>query len=296
MMLEQPLSDIRNMRLLSRKDIERISTQSVRNIYVGQDLTLCKMLTKYKIYLDGRDAGVVPNILMDGFWESWITKFIVKQVSPGSICIDAGANFGYYSLLLAELSGRNGTTLAIEPNAYLCKLLAMTANINEFSFGIINKAASDVAGKTTLSVPEHLWGSGTIMSSTPIFGSGRKESVLTDTLDNIVKSRDLTRVDFIKMDCEGAEPNIFAGMQEILANNPQLKMVMEYSPFLYSEPRQFTEFLFQRFEVGEITGDSTSHTIAENEIERLLGLRDHIDLFLSPKPEPPIITDSEIPA
>ena len=283
-MMFQPLAQIKAMAYMNRQDIEKMSTAAVRNVYLGNDLTLCRMLTKYKIYLDGRDAAVVPNILMDGFWESWITKFIVKTVEPGSYCIDAGANFGYYSLLLADLAGRQGKTIAIEPNAYLCKLLEMTCNVNEFSFQIINMAAADEAGETTLSIPDHLWGSATIISKVPAFGFGKKETVKTDSLDNMVKEANFPRVDFIKMDCEGAEPLIFSGMHNILIQNPSLKMVMEYSPFLYNDPAEFTEFLFKRFEVGEITGDSTARIFTVEDTAYLLNLKDHVDIYLGPKP------------
>jgi len=225
----------------------------------------------------------VPNIMMDGYWESWITKFIAKTVQPGDYCVDAGANFGYYSLLIANLAGREGKTIAIEPNAYLCKLLAMTNNVNEFGFKIINMAASNSTGETILSVPDHLWGSATIVTKAELPGDNKKEVVKTDMLDNMVVDAGFPRVDFIKMDCEGAEPIIMQGMEKILAQNPQLKMVMEYSPYLYLDATRFTEFLFERFAVGEIHGDSNVHFFSEADIPRLLNIPDHIDLYLGPK-------------
>ena len=282
-MLEKPLAEIKNMVFLSRQDIEMISTEAIRNIYMGSNISLCKILTKYNIYLDGRDAGVVPNIMMDGYWESWITKFIAKTVQPGDYCVDAGANFGYYSLLIANLAGREGKTIAIEPNAYLCKLLAMTNNVNDFGFKIINMAASNSTGETILSVPDHLWGSATIVTKAELPGDNKKEVVKTDMLDNMVVDAGFPRVDFIKMDCEGAEPIIMQGMEKILAQNPQLKMVMEYSPYLYLDANRFTEFLFDRFEVGEIHGDSNVQFFTAADIPRLLSIADHVDLYLGPK-------------
>ena len=77
----------------------------------------------------------------------------------------------------------------------------------------------------------------------------------------------LSKVDFIKMDCEGVEPLIFRGMEKTLKNNPQLKMVMEFSPFMYKDPRSFTQFLFTRFSVGEITGESTVKLFSENDVD-----------------------------
>jgi FkbM family methyltransferase len=218
---------------------------------------------------------------MDGFWESWVTQFIAQNIQPGNICIDAGANFGYYSLLMAELAGQEGKTMAIEPNAYLCKLLSFTNSLNGFHFDIINKALADHAGEITLSIPPNYWGSATIRPN--VEEDMTKELVQTDTLDSIIEQAGLPRVDFIKMDCEGVEPMIFAGMEKTLQQNPQLKIIMEYSPFLYNDAQGFTEYLFSHFEVGEVTPIATVRGFTKNDIPYLTNLNDHIDLFLQIK-------------
>jgi FkbM family methyltransferase len=219
---------------------------------------------------------------MDGFWESWVTKFIVHHVKPGDICIDAGANFGYYSLLLGELAGREGKAVAIEPNEYLSKLLSFTSAVNEYPFTIIQKALSDKNGEVILSIPLHFWGGGTIRKE-KVDDHITTQTVKVETFDFMIDALNLSRVDFIKMDCEGVEPLIFEGMEKTLNNNPQLKMVMEYSPFMYKNARVFTEFLFSRFSVGEITGESTVKQFSEKDIDYLVNLSDHIDLFLQNK-------------
>ena len=273
---------INDIALLSRQEVEKISTQNVKAFYLGDHLQLCKILSRYKIYLDTRDIGIAPNILMDGYWESWITKFIAGTVKPGNICIDAGANFGYYSLVIAELAGKDGKTIAIEPNNYLCKLLSHTNYVNEFHFSIVNKALSDSAGETTLSIPRDYWGGGTIRPE-KVDDHVITQTVQMDTLDHVMEETGLVKVDFIKMDCEGVEPQIVAGMQKIMQQSPQLKMVMEYSPFMYKNAAAFTELLFNRFEVGEITSDSTVNKFTLQDTGHLLNLNDHIDLFLEKK-------------
>jgi FkbM family methyltransferase len=280
--MEKAFESITHVRTLTRQEFEKICSDHVKSIFLGDHLLLCKILGRYKIYLDSRDMGVAPNILMDGFWESWITKFIIHQVNPGDVCIDAGANFGYYSLLLAELAGKSGKTVAVEPNAYLSKLLSFTNNVNDDHFIIQQKALSDEPGELTLSVPLHFWGGGTIRKE-KVDDHITTEMVQVETFDNMVKQLDLPKVDFIKMDCEGVEPQIFQGMKNTLEKNPQLKMVMEYSPFMYKDPRDFTEFIFSRFKVGEITGESTVREFSEKDINYLVNLRDHIDLFLQTK-------------
>lgn len=277
------MDQIHTITKLSRQELEEASRQNVKSIFLGEHLLLCKMLTKYKMYVDSRDVGVVPNFLMDGYWESWITKFIARMVQPGNICIDAGANFGYFSLLMAELAGREGKVLAIEPNSSLCRLLRFTSHVNEYPFRVIQKALSDESGEITLQVPVDFWGGGTIRPE-KVDDHITEERVQTRSLDDLVAEEGLPRVDFIKMDCEGVEPLILKGMERTLDRNPELKMVIEYSPFMYRDRQGFTQYLFERFEVGEVTGDSTVRKLRAKDINYLTSLNTHIDLFLEQKP------------
>jgi FkbM family methyltransferase len=185
-------------------------------------------------------------------------------------------------LLLAELAGSEGKTIAVEPNAFLCHLLSYTNSVNEFKYIIENKALSDHTGKMMLSIPNNFWGGATIRT-TQLEEDSTQEMVRVDTLDNIVAQTGLGKVDFIKMDCEGAEPMIFAGMEKTLQQNPQIKIVMEYSPFLYQDAAAFTQYLFSKFDVSTIKFDASLAKYSENDIPHLLALTDHIDLFLEVK-------------
>ena len=68
------------------------------------------------MYLDTRDVGFAQHIIMDGYWEYWVTQFMIEVVKPGFRVVDIGANFGYYTNLLSDLVGPDGCCLAIEPN------------------------------------------------------------------------------------------------------------------------------------------------------------------------------------
>jgi hypothetical protein len=52
---------------------------------------------------------------------------------------------------------------------------------------------------------------------------------------------------------------------------------------MYKDAGAFTDFLFQRFQVGEITGDSTVISYTDLDRAYLLNLKDHVDLFLTKK-------------
>src|SRR5262249_7878864 len=85
-------------------------------VYLGRHTALCRVLGLFKISLDTNDTGFASHVLLDGFWEMWLTIFFARQVKPGMTVIDVGANFGYYTLLFGSLVGDEGRVYAVEPN------------------------------------------------------------------------------------------------------------------------------------------------------------------------------------
>jgi hypothetical protein len=49
-----------------------------------------------------------------GVWERALSEFILRHVHDGDVCVDAGANCGYFCLLLAQRVGPSGKVIAIE--------------------------------------------------------------------------------------------------------------------------------------------------------------------------------------
>jgi len=278
-----PLKSIRDMSSLSRIEFEQTCISFADHAYMGNHIQLCKVLSKYKMYVDTRDVGIAPHLILDGFWESWITRFIVGIVNPGYVCLDIGANFGYYALLLAELGGREGKTIAIEPNPVICDILRANSIVNEWGFDVKEGAASDRKGETILSVEDKFFGGGTIMPLDENLPGRSRFIVQTFTVDEIMNEKQLEKVDFIKLDSEGFEPYIFEGMQHTISNSPGLKIVMEYSAYMYPDPEKFTRRLFSDFEIGIINGQSLLEKLSQNDIGSLVKHKRPVDLFLRSK-------------
>lgn len=274
-------SNIRDIGAMSRHEFETTCMEHTTNAYLGDYLSLCKVLTKYKMYVDTRDMGIAPHLIMDGYWESWLTQCLARIVQPGFVCIDIGANLGYYSLLMSELSGHSGRTVAIEPNPNMCRLLRMSEFLHGWNFDVVEKAIADKEGEATLTIPDKSFG-GASLNGNPgaPFGSTTKVSVGVTTVDAIVAELRLSKVDVIKIDVEGLEPRVFDGMKKTIANNPGLQLIIEYSPFMYNDKKVFSDFLFQHFVVNRIKDVDTVETLDKQGMEALLQLTDHTDLYL----------------
>ncbi len=145
--------------------------------------------------------------------------FLRKIIKPGFVCIDIGANVGYYSYFLCKYSGKNGIVYAVEP-------------IPEFRSVLIKNIPSGFHKKLHI-LPYALGDKETIIQmGIPIVDgvihhgmthilNRQHPSQIAKTFDVEMKIPDklfysLDKIDFIKCDVEGYEYFVFSNMQETL--------------------------------------------------------------------------------
>jgi len=278
------LEDIRDINSMSGFEFEDVCRRYTRYAYLGNNLALCRVLTRYKLYIDTRDKSLAPHFIMDGFWETWLTKCLTSIIAPGDTCIDIGANFGYYSVLMSALAGDKGQTIAIEPNPAVCKLLRSSAGINSPGFRVAEVAVSNINSHIVLNIPEILFGDASIIDRPSTAKEKRKKvKVEAIMLDELLDRMGVSQVNVMKIDVEGAEPMVFEGMKKTIENNSGLKIIIEYSPHLYADARGFTEYLFANFTVNRIKDVEVMTRLDESAIDNLVQLNDHTDLYLVKK-------------
>ena len=76
------------------------------SVYLGDHTTLCRVLGYYKMYLDTNDTGFASHLMLDGFWEMWLTIFFARRIQPGMTVIDVGANMPVPREVAATLAAR----------------------------------------------------------------------------------------------------------------------------------------------------------------------------------------------
>jgi FkbM family methyltransferase len=213
----------------------------VSPVYLGDHTVLARILGNYKIYLDSRDQGFASHLMLDGYWEIWLTIFIAQHVRAGMVVADVGANFGYYSLLLGGLVGPEGHVYAIEPNREAATKLQHSIALNGFGSRttVINAALGATEGETYLYVPREEPKNARVVPSREeaAEAAGNAHLVPQVTLDGVVNGEH--QVDFVKIDAEGAEEGIIAGMMDILVRDRPL-LVVEFNA---ARCRDATEFL-----------------------------------------------------
>lgn len=211
----------------------RAATQSV---YLGEHTVLSRVLGRYKAFLDTRDRGFAAHVMLDGYWEMWLTQFIARLVAPGMHVADVGANFGYYSLLMADLIGPTGRLLAVEPNPPVVEMLKRTLELNGFAgrSTIAAAAAGAGDGQGCLFVPAGEPKNATLVGAAEAHDDASLVAVPIRSLDALFAG--FPRVDFLKIDAEGAEEDIALGLGRTI-ERWRPRIILEFNPGRCRDPR-----------------------------------------------------------
>lgn len=185
-----------------------------------------------KMYVDAKDGGITPSLLVQGVFEEIETEIFKKLIRPGMVIIDIGANIGYYTLIAANIMKNEGKIYAFEPEPNNYALLLKNINLNGYvNVNPLQKAVSNKSGKINLFIDGINCGIHSI-SQYNVYNNIGSVEVETTTLDEFFKNevKDL-RVDLIKMDVQGAEGLVIEGAEEIILHN-NLTILMEFCPYL----------------------------------------------------------------
>lgn len=172
----------------------------------------------YKMSIIPNDPGISQELQTFKIHEPLSTKLISKLLKTGMTCLDIGANIGYYVLLESKIIGDNGKVIAIEPSPqnYNCikKNLELqnSQNVKAFNF-----AAGDTNGNIRFFINERSNGCKVLLEGEELPNRpGTVIQVPVKRMDDFLKELGVERVDFVRMDVEGYEWNIFQGMKNTI--------------------------------------------------------------------------------
>lgn len=146
-----------------------------------------------------------------GSYESDKQLLFEKTITEGSVVFDLGAHVGFYTLLASTLVGSKGRVFTFEPMPKNLFYLKEHLRLNRMTnVTVIEAAVSDCSGVTyfeegSSTFEGHISSQGTLQ-------------VKTVSLDELIARGEISTPDYIKMDVEGAEMQVFSGAKSLLAN------------------------------------------------------------------------------
>jgi FkbM family methyltransferase len=187
-----------------------------------------------KFSCDLADA-IARDVALVGVYEPQETQLLTQLLEPGMTMVDVGANWGFFTLLAAHLVGVSGRVLSFEPDPRLFPLLQRNVSLNTLpQVSTLPLAVGALRGTVTL---EGYDPSGTNRGLSRVNvradpGSDTTFVVQCETLDEVVADREMDVVDLVKIDVEGAEDAVLAGMADGLRAHRYHRLLLELHPAL----------------------------------------------------------------
>ncbi len=172
--------------------------------------------------IDGRELFIetannsYKYVYFLGEYESAISNIFRRIIEPGDVCLDIGANIGWYTTLFQKLVGAKGRVHAFEPVPHIferlernVKLSSPPDNVTLNTLALGNEA-KDVDLHVFADVPDG-------HSSISTFGNSDFQTFTSKmtTLDAYLSEHDINNVGLVKMDVEGAELMALQGASKL---------------------------------------------------------------------------------
>lgn len=194
--------------------------------------------TEDGIHLRCRLPDFIPiYVYLFGTWEPDLAAFLRRRLRPGDTFIDVGANIGCVSALASRLVGPHGIVVAIEPYPVMIAALQETVAMNDLTnIRLVASAVSDRDQELALFAgPSYSTGLTATVAHSGLREQGR---VRAAPLGSLVSREELATTRLVKIDVEGAEDRVLAGMLACLdALATDTELVVELSPTWWSDPQ-----------------------------------------------------------
>ncbi len=217
----QLLGWLRSARFRGRS---RIVSQLGRGALPCEATTLCDGI-RYALDLDD---DVQRAIYFDCYEQNDL-PWMLAPVPAGGVCLDVGANVGFYTLHFARRVGPGGVVHAFEPDPHNAARLEANCRLNDFGsvVRIHRQAVGGAAGRLTFHRSDRAhsgWG-----SLEPFREAVEKIEVECVTLDAFLAAEGIRHVDLMKVDVEGAECDLLDGARESLAAHVFRHLAIEFN-------------------------------------------------------------------
>jgi FkbM family methyltransferase len=204
------------------------------------------------------DLGeAIQRQMATGSYEPEQTEWVRRHIGPESVFVDVGANFGWYTTLALSLVGLRGRVFAFEPSpvAFSSLKRAIDRSVHR-NATLVNAAVGRETGNIIIYLPK----GGPVHSPSAFKSPGKFEPLAVPliALDEFQPLADIPRIDMIKIDVEGSEPDVVEGMTSLVASGRVRYVLCEFNSWWLNANGTTVESLAARFhEMGFAVEEST---------------------------------------
>ena len=184
----------------------------------------------FKLFISPKNGFIDKYIYLYGVYEPFMLDLFKEHIHPGMTVVDIGANIGQHSMYAGTLVGKHGSVYSFEPIPFLYKQLHDSIKSNHFE-SIIHAKNIALGEKESY---EELHVSTNVGGSSLVNHDDTLETITVHLKNGDGELLSLTRVDVIKIDVEGYEYEVLAGIKQTLHTHAP-KIFLEFSGDFYKK-------------------------------------------------------------
>jgi FkbM family methyltransferase len=214
------------------------------------------------LFVHADDAVLRPVLEAEGRWEPDESDFLRAHIRPGSVFLDVGANIGYMTILGARACAPGGRVIAVEPEAR--NIAVLRANLWRHGVDALVLPAAAYSRRDFL----HLALSETNPGDHQVHATHGEAMVPCLRLDDHLGE---VKIDVAKIDTQGTDHEVLAGMEGLIRRNPSLVALAEFwlegMEQRNVEPlRVLADYRAQGFRLGLLRSGATASAASDDEI------------------------------
>ena len=177
------------------------------------------------------ELDAVDELLSKAFYKP---DFLALEalLSPGDTAVDVGANVGTHSIMMGRRVGAGGRVIAFEPVPATAWAMRENLALNRIeNVQLVEAAVSDSCGSIEMNLFDPRYSAWNSRGAPVIDGIApvEKVSVRAETLDEMLRTLDVERVNFLKIDVEGYEIDVLRGASGLLGSGAVDHLCFEIS-------------------------------------------------------------------
>ena len=163
------------------------------------------------------DKGISEELLLFGTHEPLSTKALQMELKQEMICLDIGANIGYYATMESHSVGKSGRVIAIEPFPINFSFLKRNMDLQKTSnYEVHNFAIGNVESEINFLISKKSNLSRVVQEGEKIPDGCELIRIPLKSIDKLVEEKKLEKLDLLRMDVEGYELQILEGSRNTI--------------------------------------------------------------------------------